>query len=195
MKPTDLLKEEHHGVKMALRVLNQLAGKIADNPGGDNAAYRDDFARLLEFCRVFIDKCHHAKEEDVLFPALIEAGLPSQDGPVQVMLAEHVEGRKLVAEMGDALARYRSGDIAAVPALTEAAKDYARLLNDHIAKEDNVLYPIADAQLSAGVQNGMIAAFEKIEEERIGIGTHERYHEMLKEFKAKYLKQALRPHP
>lgn len=187
MKPTDMLKEEHHGVKLALRVLGQLAGRIADNPGGDNAACTGDFARLIEFCRVFVDKCHHAKEEEVLFPALLEAGLPREGGPVQVMLAEHVEGRRLVAEMDDALTRYRSGVTDAVPALTKAATDYAKLLNDHIAKEDDVLYPIADARIDADAQAGMVEAFERIEEERIGLGTHERFHEMLKEFKSTYL--------
>lgn len=187
MKPTELLKEEHHGVKLVLRILGQLAGRIADNPVGPNTAYIDDFAKLIEFCRIFVDKCHHAKEEDVLFPALIEVGLPQEGGPVQVMLAEHADGRRLVSAMDEALDRYRSGDVDAIPALTEAVREYVELLTNHIAKEDNILYPIADARLSVEVQNGMTEAFEKIEEDRIGVGTHERFHEMLKEFKFAYL--------
>lgn len=187
MKPTELLKKEHHGVKLALKVLDQLAGRIAANPVGQNAAYIEDFAKLIEFYLIFVDKCHHAKEEEVLFPALLKAGLPTEGGPVQVMLAEHADGRNLVSAMDAALTRYRLGDPDAVAALTEAARDYAELLTNHIAKEDNVLYPLADTWLSGDIQAGMVKSFEKIEEERIGLGTHEWFHEMLKEFKTKYL--------
>jgi hemerythrin-like domain-containing protein len=152
-----------------------------------DAAYVSDYAKLLDFFRVFVDKCHHAKEEEVLFPALLEAGLPREGGPVQVMLAEHDAGRKLVAEMSAALGNYRAGTPDAFTALAAAAQGYTRLLIDHIAKEDNILYPLADAKIPEPRQAGMIDAFEAIETERIGPGTHEQFHAMLKEFKAAYL--------
>ena len=123
----------------------------------------------------------------VLFPALLEAGLPREGGPVQVMLAEHDAGRKLVAAMSRALADHQAGQTGAAAALQEVASEYAKLLTDHISKEDNVLYLIADEKIAAPVQAAMVEAFEKIEEERIGVGTHERYHEMLKEFRHGYL--------
>ena len=188
MKPTDLLKEEHHGVKLALRVLTKLCEGISSNPEGKNVEYADDLQRLIDFFRVFVDKCHHAKEEEVLFPALMEAGLPQTEGPVQAILAEHQEGRKLVAEMDAALKSYQQGNRDAVPALVGAATSYARLLLDHIAKEDNILYPVADAQISGDISTRMIEQFEQIETERIGLGTHDQFHDMLKEFKTKYLK-------
>lgn len=188
MKPTDLLIEEHHGVKIALRVMEKLAGRIAQHPHERNDQYIGDIAGLIEFCQVFVDKCHHAKEEEVLFPALLDAGLPLEGGPVQVMLAEHVSGRKLIAAMDAALTSYRSGASDSAHALNNAVLEYAGLLTDHIAKEDNDLYPIANARISAEVQDGMLDVFEKIEVERIGVGTHERFHGMLKELIAKYLK-------
>lgn len=187
MRPTELLKEEHHGVKLALRILDRLGDRLAGSPGTGDETYATDLAKLLDFFRVFVDKCHHAKEEEVLFPALLAAGLPRDGGPVQVMLAEHATGRKLVSDMYAALANYRSGAPGAIDAFTLAADGYAQLLTDHIAKEDNVLYPIADARLSEEVQAGMIEAFESIETERIGLGTHEQFHAMLKEFKSAYL--------
>ena len=188
MKPTDLLKEEHHGVKIALQVLEQLCKRIGGKPDDKRVLYIDDLTRLIDFFRVFVDKCHHAKEEEILFPALIEAGLPQEGGPVQVLLAEHAEGRKLVAEMDGALKTYRSGSLGAVPVLIGTATSYTNLLTEHITKEDTVLYPIADAKIPAEIQAGMIESFEKIEVERIGLGTHERFHDMLKEFKSAYLR-------
>jgi len=75
-------------------------------------------AKLLDFFQIFVDKCHHAKEEEVLFPALLDAGLPREGGPDQVMLAEHATGRKLVSDMYAALANYRSGAPGASDAFT-----------------------------------------------------------------------------
>ena len=188
MKPTEVLKEEHHGVKLSLRVLGKLCEKMTAEGSEDALAAEHDLVRLIEFFRVFVDKCHHAKEEEILFPALLAAGLPKQGGPVQVMLHEHELGRKMVSNMDSALTNFRLDKQQALPELKEAAKSYIQLLTDHIDKEDNVLYPFADANLSAAIQADMVAAFEDIETERIGQGRHEQFHEMLHEFHKKYLK-------
>ena len=188
MKPTEVLKEEHHGVKLSLRALGKLCEKMAAVGPNDASAAEHDLARLIEFFRVFVDKCHHAKEEEILFPALLAAGLPKQGGPVQVMLNEHELGRKMVSNMDVALTNFRRDKQQALPELKEAAESYIQLLTDHIAKEDNVLYPFADANLSDAIQADMVAAFEDIETERIGQGRHEQFHEMLHEFHKKYLK-------
>jgi len=188
MKPTDLLKEEHQGVKLSLRVLEKLCEKISDEQCADKSAFADDLARLIDFFRVFVDKCHHAKEEEILFPALIEAGLPREGGPVQVMLQEHELGRKLVSELDTGLHDFQTSQKMDLHELIGPAKNYIQILTAHIDKEDNVLYPIADAKLSVILQAEMIEAFEKIEIDRIGQGRHEQFHSMLKEFHHKYLK-------
>jgi len=188
MKPTDLLKEEHHGVQLSLRVLEKLCEKFSDERDADKSAYAGDLARLIDFFRVFVDKCHHAKEEEILFPALIEAGLPKEGGPVQVMLQEHELGRKLVSELDMGLHNFQTTQKKDLDDLIGPAKNYIQLLTAHIDKEDNVLYPLADAKLPGTLQTEMIEAFEKIEIDRIGQGRHEQFHTMLKEFYHKYLK-------
>ncbi len=187
MQATDLLKEEHHGVKMSLRILEQLCAKLVEPPGTQGAIYAADLERLIEFFKVFVDKCHHAKEEDVLFPALVEEGVPTTSELVRDLLAEHALGRKLVVEMTEVLKRRQAGNKSAASDLSGVAKSYARLLTEHIAKEDRDLYTIADVKISAEDQKEMAEVFEKIEIERIGMGTHEKFHAMLGEFKQKYL--------
>lgn len=188
MQATDLLKEEHQGVKISLRILEQLCAKLSASPDAQSAIYAEDFARLIEFFKVFVDKCHHAKEEEVLFPALVEKENSTATELVQVLLTEHTAGRKRVTNMAEALTRYQDGDKSAVFELCEAAGSYAKLLTEHIAKEDRDLYPIADVQISARDQKEMVEVFENIETDRIGLGTHEKFHAMLGEFKQKYLK-------
>jgi len=48
-----------------------------------------DMHDFIGFLKEFADKCHHGKEEGLLFPALIQAGLPEKGGPIGVMLADH----------------------------------------------------------------------------------------------------------
>lgn len=185
MKPTELLKEEHQGVKLSLKILEKLCLKISQEQNAEDVAALN---QLIDFFRVFVDRCHHAKEEEILFPALLEAGLPKAGGPVQVMLQEHELGRELVSGMDLVLKNFQAGKSKDLDELIDAAKRYIQLLTDHIAKEDNVLYPIADEKILEEVQEKMIESFEKIEADRIGEGRHEQFHAMLKEFHNKYLK-------
>ena len=62
MKPTDVLKEEHRGVKLSLRILEQVCKKIHEENPGEREINIADFNKLLEFFKVFVDKCHHSKE-------------------------------------------------------------------------------------------------------------------------------------
>jgi hemerythrin-like domain-containing protein len=55
------------------------------------------------------------------------------------------------------------------------------LLRQHIAKEDRVLFPMADKALSGAEQSQLFEEFETIERERTGAGEHERYHHVLDE--------------
>jgi hemerythrin-like domain-containing protein len=58
----------------------------------------------------------------------------------------------------------------------------------HIEKENNVLFPMADARLSPEAHRGLIKDFEKLELEEVGAGKHEEFHQVLHELKAAYLK-------
>lgn len=58
------------------------------------------------------------------------------------------------------------------------------LLRNHIYKEDNVLFPMADRVLAADEQTSLEGLFEKVEAEEIGEGVHERYHQLAHELAA-----------
>ena len=168
----ELVAQLTEKAKLGEQLDQYLTGQLETYKAGSD--YNEDKARFVE--------------EEILFPALLAAGLPKQGGPVQVMLNEHELGRKMVSIMDVALTNFRRDKQQALPELKEAAESYIQLLTDHIAKEDNVLYPFADANLSDAIQADMVAAFEDIETERIGQGRHEQFHEMLHEFHKKYLK-------
>jgi len=175
MKASDILRNEHRAVERVLKVLRRGADRL---DAGEQVS-PDVFEDSLDFLRNFADRCHHGKEETALFPALEKAGVPVEHGPIGVMLAEHEEGRGYIRAMADALEGYRRGDPGARRALAENARAYADLLAQHIQKEDNVLFHMADRALPQAEQDRLIAQFDRIEEERMGSGVHERYHQML----------------
>jgi len=170
MKATDELKGEHAVIKRMLAVAGALAARLER---GD-AVPAEHLAAVVDFIRGFADRCHHSKEEDLLFAALAEVGFGRETGPVAVMLAEHDEGRAYVREMDAASADYRKGDAAAAGRFAAAARNYADLLAQHINKEDNILYEMADARLSPAQQRDLEVGFERVEAEKIGPGEHER---------------------
>ena len=171
MKPTDILRHEHELIMMVLDAAEREARTIAN--GG--AADADRLAGFVDFIRNFADHCHHAKEEDVLFVRMGERGFPREVGPVAVMLHEHELGRAHVAAVADNIGAAAAGDPAARAVVAERLAGYASLLRQHIFKENNILFAMADQTLTEEDQAALAADFERVERDEIGEGVHERY--------------------
>jgi hemerythrin-like domain-containing protein len=182
MKATQQLRDEHEGIKIMLSILGQVLHQLKTT----GSLNKEHFDGILEFLKVFVDKCHHAKEEELLFPALLASGVP-KDGPVAVMLREHETGRNHIKAMNAAFAGYTAGDISVSKDIIQNIHGYTSLLKDHIEKENNVLFVMADNLLSEKNQEELLEGFERIEEERIGIGKHEEFHGLIKKLSGIYL--------
>ena len=139
----DTLMEEHRRIERAILALVAFA-EHAGGAAGDQAR----LARFVTFLGRYADARHHHKEEQVLFRAMVDAGLPERSGPVGVMLAEHDEGRAAVAALRALSAQPAPWSAADRARLSEAANGYAELLFDHIRREDDILYPMAEQRLA-----------------------------------------------
>ena len=171
MEPTELLMEEHRVIERLLASLEKAAGRFE----ADEGIRIGFFVAAAEVIRGFADGCHHRKEEGILFPAMEEAGVPKEGGPIGVMLAEHEEGRRLTRAMREAAERVIQGDGSAKLSVIESARGYTELLRQHIRKEDAVLFPMAERLLQGEKAIEMAEAFEKVEREETGEGVHEKY--------------------
>ncbi|MGQ9555776.1 MAG: hemerythrin domain-containing protein [Anaerolineae bacterium] len=159
MTPTAQLKTEHEAIKLMLRVLDEVSARLdAGQP-----VPPQHLNQITEFIQVFADRCHHGKEEDLLFPAMEEAGIPREGGPIGVMLAEHDIGRNFVRGMREGVARYEAGDRRACSQIADNARGYVNLLRQHIQKEDDILYMMADMHLLSQKQEQLLEQFEKVE--------------------------------
>jgi hemerythrin-like domain-containing protein len=171
MQTTDTLRAEHEGV---LLVLDQLERAVAAAERGAPLP-TDVFRDIQEFFSVFVDRCHHGKEEAALFPRLMAHGLSAI---AQRLEDEHTLGRRLAAAYGRAVAEYAPGQATSGVRLAAAARAYAGFLREHIDLETRELFPAVEATLAEDDQV-LTDAFERVEIERIGAGTHERLHGML----------------
>ncbi len=184
MTATEQLKEEHEGILLMLKILEKVSSRLESRGKVDP----DHPEKIVEFFKVFADKCHHGKEEDLLFPEMEKAGVPKKRGPIGVMLTEHDEGRGYVRGMAEGAARLKAGDPAAGPQFARQARKYIALLRQHIEKENDILFPMGDRVLSPNKQEQLVEAFEKLEREKIGEGTHEAFHRLLHDLQGIYLK-------
>jgi hemerythrin-like domain-containing protein len=182
---TETLRHEHDAILRMLDATEETARQLT--AGGPVEPHV--LEGLLEFFRLFADRCHHGKEEDLLFPKLAEKGLPRNMGPIGVMLLEHDQGRALVKQMTHAAADYQAGRDGSAARWAEAARAYTILLREHIAKENNILFVMAERMLSAEEQQELSAQFEAVELEKMGAGTQERLHALMDQLCAEIWKE------
>jgi len=152
MQATDTLKREHEMIERVLRLLEESARRL----NAHGALPEGLPAWTVDFLRRFADGCHHDKEEQVLFPMLEERGIPRVGGPIGVMLREHEMGRDCVHRMAQALPSEDNNPAA----FASAAGEYVALLRQHILKENQVLFPLAEAVLSPAADATAMARFQ-----------------------------------
>jgi hemerythrin-like domain-containing protein len=180
MTPTQTLRHEH---EIILHVLDA-AQREVETIEATGTLHADNIEKMVDFFRNFADRCHHMKEEQQLFVRLGERGMPTHTGPVAVMLSEHETGRNFVRTIVAALPKARANDSDAIQLIGASLAGYSNHLRSHIAKENNILFPMADRVLTAADQTELAAAFDRVEAEEIGEGVHEKYHQLAHELSA-----------
>jgi hemerythrin-like domain-containing protein len=183
MKPTDTLKTEHKAIQTMLSILEKMCVQLET----EKPVPAEHLEQSLDFFKGFADKCHHMKEEDLLFPAMNQIGFPKEMGPIAVMLHEHTSGRNFIKQMTDAVSNYKSGNSNASKNFISAGRNYISLLTEHIEKENNILFEMADMHLTDVQQNFLEKEFHRVEYEIIGANTHDKYHQLLDGLKNIYL--------
>jgi hemerythrin-like domain-containing protein/ferredoxin len=151
--PLRRLVEEHTCIKRVLALIPQLTAEL---PAGLEKR-RERLTEVLAFIRGYADTYHHAKEEDILF-----GFFDRQAEIIQTFINEHQAGR---AHVGAAAAALSAGDGATV---TAELKAYAGLLQEHIRKEDEILYPWMDRKLPDTDIGHLFARFAEVDQRFAG---------------------------
>jgi hemerythrin-like domain-containing protein len=165
--PAETLHHEHTYI---LKVVNGLSA-LADRLRAGGAVEPGTLREAVEFMRSFADRCHHGKEEDLLFPAMEAKGVPESGCPLGALREEHVKGRAAVAALAEATEAY-AAEGGHEPVLQAIDRIFA-LYPNHIWKEDQMVFPMVARLFGAEERARLARRFEDVEE-AMPAGLHER---------------------
>lgn len=148
MSGVDLLIEEHKNISRMLVVIRKVCFKLIETKEIDY----DDFYNIINFIKNFADNHHHKKEEIFLFNRMVEhLGEAGKNAITHGMLVEHDLGRLYIKNLEEALKNLKDGNEEAKLDVIANAISYATLLENHIHKEDNVIFSFAKRKLSEDI--------------------------------------------
>jgi len=128
----------------------------------------------VDFIRVYADRTHHGKEEDILFRELTNKSLSTKDRQaMNELIEDHVFGRQTTKALVDANSRYRHGDEAALTDIAEKLQILVEFYPKHIEKEDKVYFTDEEDQ-------AMLAEFWEFDRKVI----HEKYKSVVQDLEA-----------
>jgi|PlaIllAssembly_1097288.scaffolds.fasta_scaffold85034_2 hemerythrin-like domain-containing protein len=164
---TKNLEEDHIHILQLIRVMERIIG--SENPDITH------IESIVDLIRNFADGLHHAKEENQFFPFLASRGFSISQGPVAVMLMEHDRGRDFVKGIIENISLYKGGNLTALGKIYSNMAGYAELLQNHIGKENNILFRMADNALSESDHKDLLLKFSEAEKTHSSGSSAEEY--------------------
>lgn len=135
--------EEHNHILTILDRLKDLGDKIKDD---DAIRNKENIQHIHQLALKLISaEPHHQREEEVLFPAMISAGII---GPPQVMLQEHALIRNLKKQLRGKSLPGLVMNADETKSISISIQELCAMLGQHIHKENNILYPMALRQIT-----------------------------------------------
>ena len=135
----------------------------------------------VDFIRIYADRTHHGKEEDILFQELSKRPLSVEDQRVmKELIEEHFFGRQTTKALVDANTRYRNGDESALADIVNSLQTLVDFYPKHIEKEDKTFFPASMGYFTDKEDQAMLAEFWEFDRKMI----HEKYKSVVEELEA-----------
>ena len=178
MKPIGPLMVEHRLIERMIAIVKEELGKIEKGKKAD-PLFIDTY---VDFARTYADRCHHGKEEDILFRDLAKKRLsPEHKKTMDELVEEHIYARKAVGELVAAKDNYVQGDRDALKDITAKLRILADFYPKHIEKEDkHFFFPVLD-YFTKQEQDAMLQEFWEFDRKLI----HEKYQKVVERFEGK----------
>ncbi|MDP2939452.1 MAG: DUF438 domain-containing protein [Candidatus Omnitrophota bacterium] len=138
--PISILKDEHKIIKRNLKRLKHILEKLSIVNSFEKA--RQQVNTLKELSHFFLEtEKHHQREEEALFPRLEEHGITE---PPQIFKEDHAEFKAKKKSLNEiAMAQQEKDFKEFLEGITPLIEFLTKNLEEHIYKEDNILYPMA----------------------------------------------------
>jgi len=139
-----VLQREHRALAAVLYCFEQVLGEIRLKRLEPDFAL---FESILEYIQDFPDRFHHPKEDEILFPLLLERA-PTVRKSLEELQEQHHEGVRLTSELKWKLAAWKEGGDAAFPTFDQAARIFIDYQRRHIGLEEREIIPAAQRTFS-----------------------------------------------
>ncbi len=178
MKPIGPLMHEHRLIERMLQVMKKQLGEATRN----NSLDLQFIDTAVDFIRTYADRCHHGKEEDILFRELALKPLSQEHRRIMgELVAEHVYARSVVSRLVEARQQFVHGDMGAVQTAIRCLQELVEFYPVHIFKEDkHFFFPILD-YLSPQEQSAMLQEFWEFDRKLI----HEKYQSLVEQLESR----------
>ncbi len=179
MKPRGLLMIEHRLIEKMLNI----TGKELDLFIKNKKVNPVFINTVVDFIKVYADRTHHGKEEDILFKKLENKKLDNDDIKIMhELFNEHLTARKAVAEIVEANNRYAAGDLSGIEIITDNLSFLINFYPEHIIKEDKIFFPQTEKYFSNDELDDMLTEFYEFDKKMI----HEKYIRLYESLKLQY---------
>jgi hemerythrin-like domain-containing protein len=163
MRLEDNLREDHGQIMKRFVSWHDMLEKLNHR----DQTLLEDFAKCIDWVDVFIDRCHHGKEDGVLFPALAKSDDPELTSLIEDLQAEHQIGRSLLASIKSEFVAF-SQPKGSPDLLIQLSQDYINLFRKHIRRENAQLLPLLEKCIPMEVQEQIADQFEEYQRKTMG---------------------------
>lgn len=178
MLPIGPLMIEHRLIERTIGLLARLAAGARERGKMDPQLV--DVS--VDFIRVYADRTHHGKEEDILFRALSPKKMSDEHARLMAELVEeHKVGRRIVGELASANESYRGGNAGALDSILSRLEELTVFYPAHISKEDKVFFPASMRYLDNSEKDAMLEEMSAFD----AVMIHEKYSQVVKELLAR----------
>jgi hemerythrin-like domain-containing protein len=172
--PAGPLMAEHRVIERMLAVLEAQLALMAEQRSVDPTL----LDTATDFIHTYADRCHHGKEEDILFRRLAEKPLDAELAQVMAGLIEdHVRGREMTHRLVSANDRYRSGDASALGEIESSVRELVEFYPVHIEKEDRHFFKPCLEYFTDAEKAAMLTDFDEFDRALI----HQKYRGVVEE--------------
>lgn len=168
MLPAGPLMIEHRLIERAVSLFEK-ESEVISSTGEVNLPLLSD---MVDFMRTYADRCHHGKEEEILFHLLETKDMTEEHRIMMTKLVDdHHRSRALTTSLNDLLIPFRQGEQGAVEEVIKILQTLSVIYPDHIEREDKHFFPVAMKYLSKEECDTMLDQFKEFDSKLI----HEYY--------------------
>ena len=182
MTPTENLIKEHKEINELLEIMSKIAAKIKSK----DVFYPTDVEEIIDYLIIIIDKSHQGKEDEVFYPELMSTGISKETEPLSIINYEHVLAKRYLKEISSCVVNCKIGNDFSGDLLADSLTNYVIVIQNHIKREEEIVFPIANEVFSTEKQNEILQRFEVIDQKNITHSFLERFNKLLNKLKSKY---------